>query len=107
MSENIEKTVEQTEATPVAKADKAAKKTKKKAKKDKKNPFAEMISELKKVTWPTKEELRTYTICVIVFVLVSAVLLFAMEWVVTEFISFISNTDKLPAYLIDWFGLGG
>lgn len=110
MSENIEK-VEQVEEVKAevksAKTAKNAKKTNKKAKKDKKNPFAEMISELKKVTWPSKEELRTYTVCVLIFVLVSAILLFVMEFAVTKFIDFISNTDKLPAYIIDWFNIGG
>lgn len=107
MSENIEKVEQVEEVKAEAKTKKTAKKTTKKVKKDKKNPFAEMIAELKKVTWPSKEELRTYIICVIVFVLVSAVALFVMEFGVTKFIDFISNADKLPAYLIDWFNIGG
>lgn len=103
MSENLEKVAgEKTAVKAKAKAKKSNK-----PKKDRKRPFREMFSELKKVTWPTKDELRTYTVCVIVFVVVSAILLFAMEFIVTEVINFLSNTDKLPAYLIDWFNIGG
>lgn len=88
------------------KADKTDKK-KKAEKKARKRPFAEMISELKKVSWPSKEDLRTYTACVLVFVVVCAVVLFVMDIGVTWVIDYISDPDKLPSTLNGWFGIGG
>ncbi len=90
------------------KADKKSdKKPAKKNKKDRKHPFSEMISELKKVSWPTKEDLRTYTACVVIFVAVSTVLLFVMDFAVTALIDYISDPSKLPTVLNGWFGIGG
>ena len=105
MSENVEKVaVEKAEVVKeTAKTDKGYKK-KKKEKKDRKHPFGEMISELKKVSWPTKEELRTYSICVLVFVLVSAVLLGVMDVAVSALMKYISEADKLPSVLNGLFG---
>ncbi len=34
--------------------------------------FKDMISELKKVTWPTKKDLVTYSLAVVVFILIVA-----------------------------------
>ncbi|MGI6176489.1 MAG: preprotein translocase subunit SecE [Christensenellales bacterium] len=41
----------------------------------------DIISELKKVTWPTKKEAAKYTATVVVFVAVFAVILGAMDYV--------------------------
>lgn len=105
MSENEEKVaVEKAEVVKeTAKTEKGDKK-KKKEKKDRKRPFGEMISELKKVSWPTKEDLRTYSICVVVFVLVSAVLLGVMDFAVSALMNYISEADKLPSVLNGLFG---
>lgn len=104
MSENEEKVAVKAETVKEAvKANKGDKK-KKKEKKDRKRPFGEMISELKKVSWPTKEDLRTYSACVIVFVLISAVLLGLMDVGVSAFIGYISDADKLPGVLNGLFG---
>ena len=61
MSENNEKTAVE-KAAVVDKPDKPEKGDKKKKvkkKKERKHPFGDMVSELKKVTWPTKEDLRS------------------------------------------------
>ena len=100
MSEQNEKTV--------AKAEKTAKvQAKKKEKKDRKRPFSEMIAELKKVSWPTKADLRTYTICVVVFVIVCAALLFVMDLGASQLVGYISNPEQFPSVLNSWFGIGG
>jgi preprotein translocase subunit SecE len=46
--------------------------------------FAEVRAELKKVTWPSRQELQTYT--VVVFGLTTALTLyvFALDWVFTR-----------------------
>ncbi len=104
MSENEEKVAVKADAVKEAvKANKGDKK-KKKEKKDRKRPFGEMISELKKVSWPTKEDLRTYSACVIVFVLISSVLLGLMDVGVSALIEYISDADKLPGVLNGLFG---
>ena len=49
---------------------------KKKAKKKRRTParfFKDMWSELKKVTWPSKKDLISYTLAVIVFIIVMAI----------------------------------
>ncbi len=49
---------------------------KQKAKKKRRTParyFKDMWSELKKVTWPTKKDLISYTLAVIVFIIVMAI----------------------------------
>jgi preprotein translocase subunit SecE len=42
--------------------------------------FKEVRSELKKVAWPTTEELRTYTIVVFGMTTVLTLLVFGMDW---------------------------
>ena len=96
MSENKEKSV----AEKVVKADK---KKEKKVKKPRKRPFGEMISELKKVSWPSKADLRTYTACVLLFVVVSAALLALMDLGVGALIDVITKPDGLPGLLNGWF----
>ena len=84
MSENKEKTV---------------KTEKKKEKKQRKHHFVEMISELKKVSWPTKADLRTYAACVLLFVAVCSILLALMDLGVGALIEVITKPDGLPEAL--------
>ena len=85
-----------------AKADKDNKK--KKEKKDRKRPFSEMIAELKKVSWPSKADMRTYAVCVVVFVVICAVILYVMDIGISALIKYISDPSKLPSVLNGWFG---
>lgn len=108
MSENNEKTVLEQANVKTDKAVKTAKNDKKKKdKKPRKRPLREMISELKKVSWPTKADLRTYAVCVLVFVLVCSVLIALIDLGVAEVIDLISAPDKLPGWLNDLFNYGG
>ena len=85
------------------KQDKADKKASKKPakKNDKKkiaNPIKEMLSELKKVTWPTRKELTGYCICVGVFVIVMAVVVWLMDMGSAELIRLLTDTKSgLPS----------
>lgn len=45
--------------------------------------FRSVMAELKKVHWPSKKELTTYTVVVIVTVLVVAVLIFGWDTILT------------------------
>lgn len=83
MSENKEKSV----------------KTEKKEKKQRKHPFGEMVSELKKVSWPSKADLRTYATCVLLFVAVCSILLALMDLGVGALIEVITKPDGLPGAL--------
>ena len=105
MSKNNEKTVIEKAATKDDKTVKTGKK--KKEKKPRKHPFLEMVSELKKVSWPTKTDLRVYAICVLIFVLVCSALIALIDFGVAEAIEFISAPDKLPGWLNEWLGYGG
>ena len=73
--------------------------TKKKEKKPFANPFKEMYSELKKVTWPTRKELINYCVCVGVFVVVMAVLVWLMDMGSGALIDFLTNAEHgLPSW---------
>ncbi len=100
-AETVEATVENSKK--VDKNDKTKKA--KKEKKPRKKPFREMFSELKKVSWPSKEDLRTYAVCVVVFVVVCAVLLGLMDIGASYLVGFLS--DQLPNMLNELFGIGG
>ena len=106
MSENNENVVvEKAEkVSNEVKADKAKNNAKKKEKKDRTRPFSEMIAELKKVSWPTKEDMRTYAVCVVVFVVICAVILYVMDIGISALIKYISDPDKLASVLNSWFG---
>ena len=41
--------------------------------------FREVISELKKVSWPSRKELTNYSVAVLVFVAIFCVITFAMD----------------------------
>ncbi len=84
--------------------EKAVKTEKKKEKKPRKHPFGEMVSELKKVSWPTKADLRTYAACVLLFVIVCSALLAVMDIGVSALIDVITKTDGLPGVLSGLFG---
>ena len=43
--------------------------------------FGEVISELKKVTWPTRKDLIAYSVAVAVFVAIFAVLCGGVDWI--------------------------
>jgi preprotein translocase subunit SecE len=45
--------------------------------------FRSVMAELKKVNWPTRKELTTYTIVVIVTVIVVALIIFAWDSILT------------------------
>ena len=44
----------------------------------------QVVAELRKVIWPTRKELVTYTIVVIVFVAIMATIVAAMDYVFTR-----------------------
>lgn len=79
---------------------KDAKKAQKKKKEKKKrgNPVKEMISELKKVTWPTRKEFINYSVCVFVFVAVMALIVWLMDLGSAELIKLLTDrTTGLPS----------
>ena len=56
-----------------------AKDENKKVKKENKNEFKNLKAELKKVVWPTPKQLANNTIAVITIVLITAVIVFALD----------------------------
>jgi preprotein translocase subunit SecE len=58
---------------------KLAKKANKKKRKSPARFFKDIVSELKKVTWPTAKDLVKYSGAVIAFILVTAVIVFLMD----------------------------
>ena len=66
----------------------------------------DVFSELKKVSWPTKADLRTYSACVLLFVVVCSVLLAVMDLGVGEIIKVITKSEGgLPELLNGWFNI--
>ncbi len=64
-------------------------KTNKPAKKEKKPGrakqfFKEVLGELKKLSWPTRKELVSYTLTVIGFIALMAVIIYALDLVFSE-----------------------
>jgi preprotein translocase subunit SecE len=55
--------------------------------------FKEVIAELKKVAWPTRQEVVAYTIVVLVAVIVIATLIFGMDFVFTRAILALFGVD--------------
>ena len=53
------------------------------------NYIRDVIAELRKVTWPTREELKGSTITVILFSLMSTVFVFAVDFVLGELVHLI------------------
>ncbi len=54
--------------------------------------FKEVVGELKKLTWPTKKELLSYTLTVIGFILLLAVIIYALDFVFGSGLRLISAT---------------
>jgi preprotein translocase subunit SecE len=52
------------------------------------NYIRDVIAELKKVTWPTKDELKGSTITVIVFSVISSVFVFGVDLVLGKLVQF-------------------
>lgn len=47
--------------------------------------FRNVVAELKKVNWPNRKELSTYTVVVIVTVLVVSLVIFLWDWILMFF----------------------
>lgn len=94
-------------AKDLAKA--AESKAKDKKLKEKKNKkkflafFKDMITEMKKVTWPTWPDLRNYTLTVLGFVFVSAIIIGAMDFGLAKLFHWLSDSEGLPSLLKDLF----
>lgn len=54
-----------------------------------KNYVGEVAKEMKKVSWPTKEQLKESTAVVIVTTLVFTVFIYAIDWVMGSIVKFI------------------
>jgi preprotein translocase subunit SecE len=53
------------------------------------NYIRDVIAELKKVTWPTRDELKGSTITVIIFSIMSSVFVFSVDFVLGKLVEFI------------------
>ena len=53
------------------------------------NYIRDVIAELKKVTWPTKDELKGSTMTVIVFSLISAAFVFVVDFFLGKMVQFV------------------
>lgn len=54
-----------------------------------KNFFSDVAKEMKKVSWPTKEQLRESSIVVVVATLIFTFFTYLIDWLVTKAIGFI------------------
>ncbi len=52
--------------------------------------FADVAKEMKKVTWPHKEELRESTVIVLAVCGVITAFVFAVDWIVSNILKFIA-----------------
>ena len=48
--------------------------------------YRQVIAELRKVIWPTRRELRTYTIVALTFVLVMVVIVTSLDYLFTKLV---------------------
>lgn len=86
----------------MAKKEEKIVKEKNKENKIKKHFFKDFKAELKKVIWPTPKQLVNNTIAVIVIVVVTAAIVFALD---TIFKAINENgITKLQSYIVDQFG---
>ncbi len=53
----------------------------------------EVRSELRKVAWPSVEETKNYSIIVIVTVAILTAMIFGLDWVFSEFVSLLFDTN--------------
>ena len=51
--------------------------------------FKDVVSELKKVTWPTRKELTTYSIAVVVFVVVLGIIIYGFDAAISQLTNFL------------------
>jgi len=66
-----------------------AEKDKGQAKRDRTSPalfLRQVMAELRKVIWPTRRELRTYTIVALVFILVMVVIITSLDYAFTKLV---------------------
>jgi preprotein translocase subunit SecE len=70
---------------------KAAKKANKKKRKSPARFVKDIISELKKVTWPTAKDLLKYSGAVLAFILVVAVIVGLMDWGLSGLFNWVLN----------------
>lgn len=68
---------------------KAAKKANKRKRKSPARFFKDILSELKKVTWPTAKTLIKYTGAVVAFIIVMAVIVGVMDYGLTSLFNFV------------------
>ncbi len=54
-----------------------------------KNYFKEVVKEMKKVSWPTKEQLRESSMVVVVTTFILTALVYIIDWVVSKILGFI------------------
>lgn len=78
-------------ADKVEKGSQAEARLGKKGKKKRSNPIKDMVHELKKVTWPSRQELKNYSIGVFVFVIIMAVITGIMDYGVNELLSLLTD----------------
>lgn len=53
--------------------------------------FKEIFSELKKVTWPTRKDLTSYTLAVISFIIIMAVITFGIDLILNELLKLVTK----------------
>nr|MDD6336488.1 preprotein translocase subunit SecE [bacterium] len=81
-------------AEPSKSSDKKDKAKKQKVKKQHKSPIQylrEVWFELKKVTWPTKKELISYTLAVLTFVAITVVVVYLFDLGLSELFTLIAQ----------------
>lgn len=49
--------------------------------------FKGVSAELKKITWPTEKEMKSYTLQVLIFVVVLSIFFFAVDLVISQVMS--------------------
>ena len=54
-----------------------------------KNFTSEVVKEMKKVSWPSKEQLRESSMVVVITTLILTTLVYMIDWVVSHLIKFI------------------
>lgn len=92
------------EGTPVARDRRQPAQTARKEERTSPGQFLkEVRSELRKVAWPTREELTRYSIIVLVAIVALTLFVTALDWVFLKFVQdflFDSGVDATPAGLI-------
>jgi preprotein translocase subunit SecE len=73
---------------------KLAKKANKKKRRSPAQVFRDIISELKKVTWPTAKELMKYSGAVLAFILITAIIIGIMDIGLSALFNLVTNTPQ-------------